>query len=698
MTRPAENPLAAEVEKLLAENGPMAKAMPEFVHSPEQSRLARAYAAGIGVKDPERNGKIGAIEAATGMGKTVAYLSVLMLNAARTDEKAMLSTRTRALQRQIVEQDGPAVREAVRLQTGEDVGPPQIRVGRGNYPDTDRMRRAAALLRRENPADPRADQMESIADLVDRKEDAATFDDLRQNYGISPPPEISPDIFRLTAASSEAASAHYNRHREQGRDAKIVVVNHALALMDARAAGGLFAADAERIVAIFDEADALPEQARSMSDEQIDLETLQLLAEAAPDDSAAELRQALNELTRAAANELKKGPAVIKPAATLPALAEKTAAAARAIKLPPLYSELRAELSAAAAVLMHWAKAARDGNPNFAATLVPSLVRSRPALSLCALSPAAVLARLWKAPEDRPPLFRAVVFTSATLSPSGETGDRYNPDHFLRAVAAPSGETNHDATRAFAPEEFGKMSFVLADREAPLPFLPKSGDDQAPQINPEFLQYAAEGIQAASKQGGRVLVLTSSFEVARALGEKIPQAILHRRGESAEAALEQYRKPENKSAILITPSAWEGVNLPGLVDHLVIPQIPFPPPDEGKIAALEEKFRAAGKSPESAKHILNAEKRHAAVRKLRQGIGRGLRRKSDRCKLWILDPRFPLPPNFVNAPRNRMHQGAAAKHANLAGAIPARFCFSRKSPFKRAELLRPGGNIRASLR
>src|SRR3546814_21093841 len=30
-------------------------------------------------------------------------------------------------------------------------------------------------------------------------------------------------------------------------------------------------------------------------------------------------------------------------------------------------------------------------------------------------------------------------------------------------------------------------------------------------------------------------------------------------------------------------------------------------------------------------------------RKLRQGIGRGIRRPNDSVKLWLLDPRFPLP-------------------------------------------------------
>ena len=626
------------------------------------------------------------------MGKTVAYLGVLMLNAALTGEKALISTRTRALQRQIVKHDGPAVRQAVQLQTGADVGPPRIRVGRGNYPDVRRLRRVAADLRRENPADSRAAELESIADRVDRDDDdAATFDALHQNFGLVLPLGVSPETVRLTAASGEGPAKHYNRHREEGRDAKIVVVNHALALMDARAAGGLFAADAERMVALFDEADALPEQARSMAEEQIDLETLRELADAAPDECAGEIRQALNELARLAAGALKKGPAVVKPGAEIAESADRAAEAFRAAKLPEIFSELRDELRAAASGLKRWAKAVREADPHLAATVVPAPTRSRPAFSLCALSPAFVLSRLWKSREDQPPLFRAVVFTSATLSPSGDVGDRYNPDQFLRAVNAPKGELNHDAIAAFAPKQFGEMQFVLADRDAPPPFLKKEEDEVA--ANPDFLQYAAAGIQAAHRQGGRVLVLAPSFEFAENLGEKIPEALVHRRGQSAAVLLREYEK--NSRAVLVTPSAWEGVNLPGLVDHLVIPRIPFAPPDESKLAALEEKFRADGKPSDLARRILAAENRSAAVRKLRQGIGRGVRQKTDRCKLWLLDPRFPLPDAFIRNPRARIpHQGPAKNHANLAGAVPARFRLHRGNPFGRAEILQTDGTLR----
>ena len=694
MKTPAENPLAKAVAELLAPGGPMARVKKGFVHSPKQTDLACAYAAGIGGPDPVAAGRIGAIEAATGMGKTIAYLSVLMLDAAMTGEKVMLSTRTRALQRQIAEEDGPVVQRAVEIQTGKDIGPPCLRIGRGNYLDSARVRKAAEDLRRENPAAGEIRELENIARLVDSG--AATFDALQQDFGILPPSGISPDILRLTAASSKAAAERYNRDLQAAGDSNVIVVNHALALMDARARGGLFVDDAKRMAALFDEADSLPDQARSMADEQIAMETLNQLAREIPDEHTGQIRPALAELARRVAEQLKNGPAVAKPEGQLPELAENAADAINdaAKLLPLLFSELRDELRAAARLLKRWAKATRDQNPNFAATISPAPTRAHPAFSLCAAAPAFVLSRLWAAQDDEPPLLRAVVFTSATLSQSGDTGHQYRPDQFLNSVNAPRGEINHNAVAAFAPEQFGEMEFVLADRDAPPPnSAPQNDDEHLHQpINPEFVQFIAAGIQKAREEGGRVLVLTPSFDLTETLGEQIPDVTCHRRGESVAPLLDDFRK--NPAAVLITPSAWEGVNLPGLVRHLVIPRIPFRPPQDARLAALREKFRVAGKNIESAERILAAENHSATVRKLRQGIGRGIRQENDFCKLWLLDPRFPLPGKLVQNQRNRLHQGRAKNNGHFVAAVPSRFRQFSGNAFDRAQILNADGQFR----
>ena len=67
--------------------------------------------------------------------------------------------------------------------------------------------------------------------------------------------------------------------------------------------------------------------------------------------------------------------------------------------------------------------------------------------------------------------------------------------------------------------------------------------------------------------------------------------------------------------------------------------------------------------PEAARGISIDENFANAARKLRQGIGRGIRKTDDRCAVWILDNRFPRPGQFARGPFAGMPRCA----------LPARF-------------------------
>lgn len=67
------------------------------------------------------------------------------------------------------------------------------------------------------------------------------------------------------------------------------------------------------------------------------------------------------------------------------------------------------------------------------------------------------------------------------------------------------------------------------------------------------------------------------------------------------------------------------------------------------------------------------EARGESLRRLAQGIGRGIWSDSDRCTVWIADPRFPLPASWVHDLRRRLTQGPAAGWQEMARAIPRRF-------------------------
>ena len=714
MKSPEEITLLAErAGELFAPRGDLAAVFAEngaaYAHSERQCELAQMFARGIAAAEPPpgEDGRIGAIEAAAGMGKTTAYLSALALNAAMFGEKSLVSTRTRALQRQI-ESEWPLVAKAVARMTARIGGEPKCvslapRIGRRNFIDRERTAQMAEELWRENPSDPRIRKLRIIAESA-----AATFDELRQetdpDFFSDPAAPLSEADLRLTPASSEGAAELFRASLQKSGDADIIVVNHALALLDARLWGGLIAVPSARRVGIFDEADTLPDQARSMADETIRPEILRELLDRADSGETA----AVDALFAAAAEALENGESA---APMTPKLADLSEAAANALRRSARETpdpELREELAAAALSLRECAKAVHENNPKRRSAVVFAAPnRRRPALALRVPDPAAFLSRLWRARsgegETAEPFLRAVVFTSATLSPfQGITAD-YNPHSFLREIGADfpgrPAVLAPDAApyRPVEPQNFGKMEMiVLAHRAAKTPF--KTDSDNAPQLDDEFAEYAAMGIRKAREAGGRTLALVSSFAVAAAIAEKIPDAIQHREGESLSAPLEKYRA--DQSAVLVTPSAWEGVNPLGppvdnkaRIQNIVIPALPFPPGDEAGIRALNEKIRAR-ESAADGRQIFFAQARAAAVRKLRQGIGRGVRAKNDICRLWILDPRFPLPESFCKNPRNKLTQGPAARYSGLdKAALPARF-FNKHDHFAAtAKILGPDGEL-----
>ncbi len=112
--------------------------------------------------------------------------------------------------------------------------------------------------------------------------------------------------------------------------------------------------------------------------------------------------------------------------------------------------------------------------------------------------------------------------------------------------------------------------------------------------------------------------------------------------------LDTYRS--TPGCCLITPAAWAGVDLPGLIQCLVITRLPYPPirqESETFVGALAE-----------------------MLGKLAQGIGRAIRKEDDDATVWFADPRMPIPECITE--RTGL---LPSEHANKAAiaAIPDRF-------------------------
>ncbi len=89
--------------------GPVARAVPGFVYREEQVCLAQ------GIADAFGNSEFLVAEAGTGVGKTYAYLLPAFLWSSIQKERVVISTRTKALQQQIIGRDIPDLLEAASL-------------------------------------------------------------------------------------------------------------------------------------------------------------------------------------------------------------------------------------------------------------------------------------------------------------------------------------------------------------------------------------------------------------------------------------------------------------------------------------------------------------------------------------------------------------------------------------------------------
>jgi ATP-dependent DNA helicase DinG len=335
--------------------------------------------------------------------------------------------------------------------------------------------------------------------------------------------------------------------------------------------------------------------------------------------------------------------------------------------LPPLHSlgeglkrlcraaELDAEGTASAAGLVAEAQRAiaravcalRSDSGLWSPAWVSSAVQGRPSLVVRCAAPGRLLKRIWTPAAGAPPLARSVILTSASLATPG-----YAPESRWTAIQAATGvpvgedpRVHRDLMVSVHPADYGELRARFADPAAPIP---SPGADGA--IAPEAARYGAATIAMARAAGGRVLVLTPAYADVEALAGLLPDALLHRRGLALRELLAAYRA--RPGACLVTPAAWEGVDLPGLVDQLVITRLPFP-------------HRADLTGTETA-----ADSVRGMLHRLTQGIGRGIRRPEDRVTVWFADPRMP-PPTGLSA------RTLAVAHPRSSplylAAIPARF-------------------------
>lgn len=702
----------------------------QFMRNDQQMNYALLVADSISKGNESRKdigGRSGQllIEGETGTGKTLGYLIPAMLHAATSGARVVVSTFTRHLQRQIMKPNGDfeLACDIVEAVTGKHLSVAR-RVGRQAFVDEDRV----TMMIDHCAA--RADfagehTLKNLAQWMGSTQSGEIFDWLEQT-GMSLPVDVEPDDIALTADSSDAAARFYMANVQNAKDADVVLVTHAMLCLAGKFGWKLLheEGDARRIGAlVIDEADRLPAVAQNLAGNFVSIHSISRLSV----DSSALVGVNGDEITAASKKLLDIVSAAYIPGSEKGIVFWQDLNTARRESIysaicqfvglsAPMVSLLRNALQGmsdtksrdtAKSMIASWSEmneikqqlsAENDAMSGVALRWSPK--REFPSLKTFCLNPARILRGLWSAysgsdeREGRAAFVDCLVLTSATISTPGNEKSSFDQsiidfgiwekDNPCRAMHA-----------SFMPRRFGSAQFVFPDPSVPAPFVKNSNesalDDESEsvnvEINKDWLSYASSMVRRAGGSG-RTLVLVGSYRMTNALAEVLRSndtdigdvdVIEHCRGDRIAGLIERMRCSEK--SILISPSAWEGVDEPHLFDNVIIAQLPYRSPDDVNSQALLRYLAGKGRIGAEAMRILELNNITFAMRKFKQGFGRGNRAYDDKFTLWVADPRFPASSVFTRDISGKVPARAVRAANMFVAAIPARFRKGIGNPF-----------------
>ncbi len=651
------NGLAAE----LSPGGGLSRIYPLFEERKSQIGMLRL------VCEAFNNEEIAAVEAGTGVGKSLAYLLPAVAWAVSNTERVVVSTNTINLQQQLVEKDIPLVKRIL------DQDPKVVLVkGRGNYLCLHRLREALdeqSLFKEED------NDLEGIKDWS-----------LTTQTGAWTDLSFYPDEDTVSRVCSEADSClglrcvfrdgcFVLKARREAASARILVANHHLLFSDLalRLAGSGFDDPAvlppfRRLV--FDEAHNIEKAATSFFSRGFThfglLKTLRriygkkgrrvighyhslmrLFGKTATgsipelvrdvQDKAAELDAACVGIMGTEGNFLLDRAALggFQPAVAL--LSNLGASIAALNDAMAGIFEKEPEEAAESIVWDCRVQMRRlSGIQDVAGRFRDGCTRENDILWMETASgrkKEEKHARLMITPLDVSPLMRQAIFeplktvvmTSATLTVAGRF------DFWAGRIGLSGLTAREPIARTFpSPFDYGRNVLLGVPVDAPAP-------DQ-----PGYKEFVSRFVERAlCASGGAGLVLFTSYALLKDIYQDVAPALSARgirvlkQGDDDRARLLTRFKEETSSVLFATDSFWEGVDAPGETLKLVVLcRLPFRVPSEpvlrARMAAIEER---------EGNPFMELSLPDAVVR-LRQGFGRLMRRHDDRGVVLILDSRI----------------------------------------------------------
>ncbi len=616
----------------LGEGGVISCALKSYESRPEQIKMAEAVCEAI------RSGKHLIVEAGTGVGKSLAYLTPFIIHAAANDKKIVISTNTKTLQQQLYQKDLPFLKESLGIEFNFT-----LCLGSENY----------LCLRRLNSGFTHELFNTEIAKndmkkVIEWSKETRTG--IKSDIGFIPSPDVWDSVSRdpdlcMGSKCDYKDSCFYRRAKAAQKESHILVTNHSLFFTNL-ASGGQVLPKFDAVV--FDEAQTVEDTATNylgfeVSSAQIrylfdsiynpktekgllaqfkDAKHQRDIIEHSLKDAETAATQFFDEMAKKFGNknDVKRIRAkdiiynyLEEPLKNLSdelkglidyvkTLEEELIVKAHAKRCDSIRASLAFILDLEKEDYVYWAEVAlrRRG--------------VRYSLFACPIE---------TAEELNKQLFstiRPVVLTSATLS------------------------TNNDFT--FIKDRLGVKDSLEVLLDSPfnykdnvLLYLPKKIIDPAGNLKVFQAQVLEHVKKILDVMHGRTFILFTNYGmlnfVASELISSYKDINFLRQGDKPRYMLLEEFKNNPNSVLLGTNSFWQGIDVPGrALECVIITKLPFSVPDDPVTEARMELIEARGGNSFVEYQVPQA------VMMFKQGFGRLIRTKTDRGIVAVLDPRI----------------------------------------------------------